>query len=153
MQSLIEWKAVYVASAIVYTDVPDKLKGYFKQQQRWKKGYIRSNFFASVFFWRKNPLMSLIFYIDFMITFTLPLIIFTVMFYEPFILKQQLTPIIFLAGLLLMGVYQGLDYRFRDKTSTNWMYKPLMNLISTFVLSWLLFPSLWTMKKNEWLTR
>jgi hyaluronan synthase len=153
VQSLIEWKAVYVASAIVYTDVPEKLRGYFRQQQRWKKGYIRSNFFASVFFWRKNPLMSLIFYTDFMTTFTLPLIIFTVLFYEPFILKQELTPLIFLAGLLLMGLSQGLDYRFRDKTSTNWMYKPLMNLMSTFVLSWLLFPSLWTLKKNEWLTR
>lgn len=153
VQSLIEWKAVYVASAIVYTDVPEKLKGYFRQQQRWKKGYIRSNFFASVFFWRKNPLMSLIFYTDFMTTFTLPLIIFTVLFYEPFILQEQLTPVIFMVGLLLMGLSQGLDYKFRDRTSTNWIYKPLMNLMSTFVLSWLLFPSLWTLKKNEWLTR
>ena len=153
VQSLIEWKAVYVASAIVYTEVPEKLKGYFKQQQRWKKGYIRSNFFASVFFWRKNPLMSLIFYTDFMTTFTLPLIIFTVLIYEPFILQEFLTPALFLVGLLLMGVAQGLDYRFRDRTSKNWMYKPLMNLMSTFVLSWLLFPSLWTLKKNEWLTR
>jgi hyaluronan synthase len=153
VQSLIEWKAVYVASAIVYTDVPEKVKGYLRQQQRWKKGYIRSNFFASVFFWRKNPLMSLIFYTDFMTTFTLPLIIFTVLFYEPFILGQYWSPVIFLAGLFLMGLSQGLDYKFRDKTSTNWMYKPLMNLMSVFVLSWLLFPSLWTLKKNEWLTR
>jgi hyaluronan synthase len=153
VQSLVEWKAVYVASAIVYTDAPEKLKGYFRQQQRWKKGYIRSNFFASVFFWRKNPLMSLIFYTDFMATFTLPLIIFIVLFYEPFVLGELLTPVVFLSGLLLVGAAQGLDYRFRDRTASNWKYKPLMNLMSIFILSWLLFPSLWTLRKNAWLTR
>jgi hyaluronan synthase len=153
VQSLVEWKAVYVASAIVYTDAPENLKGYFRQQQRWKKGYIRSNFFASVFFWKKNPLMSLIFYTDFMATFTLPLIIVIVLFYEPFILGELMTPALFLSGLLLVGAAQGLDYRFRDKNASNWKYKPLMNLMSIFVLSWLLFPSLWTLRKNAWLTR
>jgi hyaluronan synthase len=153
VQSLVEWKAVYVASAIVYTDAPEKLKGYFRQQQRWKKGYIRSNFFASVFFWKKNPLMSLIFYTDFMATFTLPLIIVIVLFYEPFVLGELLTPAVFLSGLLLVGAAQGLDYRFRDKNASNWKYKPLMNLMSIFILSWLLFPSLWTLQKNAWLTR
>jgi hyaluronan synthase len=153
VQSLIEWKAVYVASALVYTDVPEKFKGYLKQQQRWKKGYIRSNFFASSFFWRKNPLMSLIFYTDFMTTFTLPLIIFTVLVYEPLVLHEYLSPVMYLSGLMLVGLSQGLDYKFRDGTSRNWKYKPLMNLMSTFILSWLLFPSLWTLRKNEWLTR
>lgn len=153
VQSLVEWKAVYVASAIVYTDVPEKMKGYFRQQQRWKKGYIRSNFFASVFFWRKHPLMSLIFYTDFMTTFTMPLIIFIVLFYEPFVLGELWTPLVFLSGLALIGTAQGLDYRFRDTATKNWKYRPLMNLMSTFLLSWLLFPSIWTLRKNEWLTR
>ena len=153
VHSLVEWKAAYVSSAIVYTDVPERMKAYFRQQQRWKKGYIRSNFFASVFFWRKNPLMSLIFYTDFMATFTLPLIIFIVLFYEPFVLREFWTPVVFLISMGLVGVAQGLDYRFRDRTAKDWKYKPLMNLISTFVLSWLLFPSLWTLRKNQWLTR
>jgi hyaluronan synthase len=153
VQSLTEWKTVYVASAIVYTDVPENVKGYLKQQQRWKKGYIRSNFFASVFFWRKHPIMSLIFYTDFMATFTLPLIIFTVLIYEPFVLGEIFTPLVYLFGLSMVGFAQGLDYRFRDPTAKNWKYKPLMNLMSTFLLSWLLFPSLLTLRKNQWLTR
>lgn len=153
VQSLVEWKTVYVASAVVYTDAPETLKGYLRQQQRWKKGYIRSNFFASVFFWRKHPLMALIFYTDFMATFTLPLIIYTVLIHEPFVLRQVWTPLSYLAGLGLMGLAQGLDYKFRDPTTVNWKYKPLMNLISTFLLSWLLFPSILTLKKNQWLTR
>ncbi len=73
-QAIVEWKSVYVASALVYTDVPDNVSGYIKQQKRWKKGYVRSNFFVSSFFWKKNPLMALIFYVEFMTTFTSPLI-------------------------------------------------------------------------------
>jgi hyaluronan synthase len=88
-----------------------------------------------------------------MATFTLPLIIVIVLFYEPFILGELMTPALFLSGLLLVGAAQGLDYRFRDKNASNWKYKPLMNLMSIFVLSWLLFPSLWTLRKNAWLTR
>jgi len=153
VQSLVEWKTVYVASAKVYTDAPEKLRGYLKQQQRWKKGYIRSNFFASAFFWRKHPIMSLIFYTDFMATFTLPLIIFTVLVHEPLILGETWTPLAYLGGLSLIGLAQGLDYKFRDPTTKNWKYKPLMNMMSTFLLSWLLFPSLLTLRKNQWLTR
>ena len=153
VQSLVEWNAVYVASATVYTDVPEKLRGYLRQQQRWKKGYIRSNFFASAFFWRKHPLMALVFYTDFMVTFTLPLVLFTVFFYEPVIMQHYFIPLTFTAGLVLMGLAQGGDYKFRDPNTKNWKYKPIMNMISAFVLSWLLFPAVLTLKQNTWLTR
>ncbi len=152
-QALVEWKSVYVPTAIAYTDVPDKWKGYLKQQKRWKKGYVRSNFFVSAFFWRKNPLMSLIFYTEFMTTFTAPLITLIVLIYEPLILRQFWIPLAFLGGQLLIGLAAGLDYKFRDPTAKNWMYKPLMNLVASFVLSWLVFPALWNYRKNEWLTR
>lgn len=152
-QALVEWKSVYVPTAIVYTEVPDNLKGYIRQQKRWKKGYVRSNFFVSGFFWRKNPLMSLIFYTEFMTTFTAPLITLIVFFYEPFILQQFWVPLAFLIGQLLVGLAAGLDYKFRDPITKNWMYKPLMNLVASFVLSWLVFPALWSYRKNEWLTR
>ncbi|HXG07347.1 MAG TPA: glycosyltransferase [Nitrososphaera sp.] len=151
--AIVEWKAVYVASAIVYTDVPEKIKSYLRQQKRWKKGYIRSNFYVSSFFWQKNPIISLIFYTEFMATFTSPLITLIVFFYEPFILGEFWLPVIFLTGSLLTGLAQGFDYKFRDKSARNWKYKPIMNLISTFVLSWMIFPALWNYRRNEWLTR
>jgi hyaluronan synthase len=151
--TIVEWKAVYVATALVYTDVPEKIRSYLKQQKRWKKGYVRSNFYVSSFFWRKNPLMSLIFYTEFMTTFTAPLITLIVFFYEPFILGNFWIPAVFLAGSLLTGLVQGLDYRFRDKSARNWKYKPLMNIVQTFALSWIVFPALWNYRRNEWLTR
>lgn len=152
-QAMVEWKSVYVATAVVYTDVPEKLRGYIKQQTRWKKGYVRSNFFVSSFFWKKNPLMAMIFYTEFMTTFTAPLIATIVLFYEPVILGRFWIPFVFIMGSLLTGLAQGLDYKFRVPKTKNWKYKPLMNLVASFVLSWLVFPALWNYRKNQWLTR
>jgi hyaluronan synthase len=151
--TLVNWKSVYVASAISHTEVPEKWGAFMKQQMRWKKGTLRTNFFVSAFFWRKNPIIALYFYLEFMMTFMAPLIIFVVYFYEPFVLGMFWLPLIFLSGKLLIGLGWGLDYKLRDQNTRNWMYKPVMDLIVSFLLPWLLFPAVWTYKKNKWLTR
>lgn len=151
--TLVEWETVYVPTAIVYTEVPSKLKHYIRQQIRWKKGYIRSSFFVSAFFWKKNPLMSLIFYTEFMTTFITPLVITAIYVYSPFVLQHFWLPITYAIGQVLIGLAAGLDYRFRDGNARNWKFKPLMNVFSSLVLPWLIFPALWAYRKNEWLTR
>lgn len=151
--SIIEWKSVYVASAIVYTEVPEKIKGYIRQQTRWKKGYIRSNFFASTFFWKKNPIIAIIFYIEFMTTFSAPAIIMIVFVYSPVFHGHYWIPIVFVIGSFFTGFAQGLDYKFRDPTTKTWKFKPFMNLFASFGLSWLVIPAILTLRKNQWLTR
>ncbi len=151
--ALIEWETVYIPSAVVRTKVPEKPKGYIRQQTRWKKGYVRSCFFVSAFFWRKHPLMALIFYIEFMNTFLAPLVIFAVYFYAPFILGLVWIPLTYSIGQILIGVAAGLDYKFREPKSKNWKYKPLMNIVASLVLPWLLIPALWDYRKNKWMTR
>jgi len=152
-QTMVDWETVYLPTAIVYTEVPDSLTKYLKQQIRWKKGYIRSNFFVSAFFWRKNPLMATIFYLDLMTTFTAPLIVLSVYFYAPFILGAYWITISYIAGQLFLGFVAGLDYKLRDGETKNWTYKPLMNLFTSVVISWMLLPALMTYTKNQWLTR
>lgn len=148
-----EYKTLYVPKAVVYTDVPESFKGYIRQQTRWKKGYIRSNFFVSSFFWQKNPLMALIFYTEFMAAFTTPLITIIVLFYEPFILNHPIITFVFITGSLLIGLAQGLDYKCRVPEAKYWYYKPIMNLLTSFILSWLVIPALLRIRKNEWMTR
>jgi hyaluronan synthase len=151
--TLIDWKTVYAPTAVAYTEVPENLKSYFRQQTRWKKGYIRSNLFVSGFFWKKNPVISMIFYTEFMTNFIAPVIILSILFYALFVLHQYLLPLTYIAGQLLIGLIAGLDYRFRDPTAKNWKYNPLMNLCTSFVLPWLIFPAVCTYRKNHWLTR
>lgn len=152
-QSLIEWKTVYVSSAVVYTDVPEKVKGFLKQQIRWKKGYLRAQLFVSAFFYQKNPIMAFIFYLEFMSASTLPLMIVIVLFYEPIIMKQYWFTAFFILAQLLIGLIEGIDSKLRNPKSDNWKYKPIMNLFTTFVVSWTVIPALITLKKNEWGTR
>ena len=152
-QTLIEWETVYVPTAVVYTEVPDNAKSYIRQQTRWKKGYIRSCFFVSAFFWKKNPLMALIFYVEFMSTFVGPALIFAVYFYAPSIRQLYWIPLTYFIGQLLIGLAAGVDYKLREPETKNWKYKPLMNLIASFVLPWLIIPALWTYRKNRWMTR
>lgn len=151
--SLVEWKSVYVASAIVYTEVPEKIRSYIKQQTRWKKGYVRSNFFASTFFWRKNPIIAIIFYIELMSTFSAPVIITVIFVYVPIVYSHFWIPIVFTIGSLIAGLAQGIDYKLRDPTTKTWKFKPLMNLFASFGLSWLVIPAILTLRKNQWLTR
>jgi hyaluronan synthase len=152
--SLVTWKSLYVASAIVYSDSPENIKRFLNQQTRWKKGYLRTNFFLSTFFWRRrNPLISLIYYSDLMSTYTQPFINITILFYEPFILQNIWIPIAYIIGAALTGLVQGLDIKFRDPNARYWKYKPIMNLFGIFALSWLLFYALLTFKKNSWMTR
>ncbi len=153
-QSLIKWKTAYIASAIVYVEAQETLKRFIRQQIRWKKGFLRTNFYLSTYFWKKrNPIASIMYYLDFMIGLTQPLIVFTILLYEPLILNQYLPPVAFTLGIIASAFAQGLDMKFRYPKSNTWKYIVLLNLLGTFVLSWLIFNALWNFKKNSWMTR
>ncbi len=105
-------------------------------------------FSSSAFFWHKNPIMALLFYLEFMSAFIAPVVIFSIFIYGPIFLHSYIYPITYLAGQLLIGAVMRLDYKFRDPTAKQWKYKPVMNLISSFVLPWVLFPAIREFKKN-----
>lgn len=151
--SMLTWKSVYVASALVYTDAPENWKQFNKQQIRWKKGFLRTNFFVNSFFWKKHPLIAFKYYIEFISTIISPLVNIVTFIYVPFILGNWSWTIMVLGVSLLAGFGQGLDYKFRDPTAKYWMYKPFAIMVTYHWLSWLLFPALWTFKKNVWGTR
>jgi hyaluronan synthase len=153
VQSVIDWKTVYAPTAVVYTEVPENWRTYLRQQIRWRKGYLRSTFFTSAFFWRKNPIIAFLFYLEFMMTFIAPAITISIFVYSPIVLQSWLFPLIYVAGQTLVGIVAGLDYKLRDPTAKYWMYKPIMNMISVLVLPWILLPALWSFRKNSWLTR
>lgn len=49
----------YVPEAISITSTPDTLKGFLKQQQRWKRGFIRESTFTLTYAWRTRPVLFL----------------------------------------------------------------------------------------------
>jgi len=153
VQALVDWKTKYVSTSIVYTDVPEDLKGFTKQQIRWRKGSLRGVIFASTFIWKRNPLVSFMFYINLISILTIPFVIVIVFFYSPFVLHEYGFTIGFTMALIGIGFAHGLDYKLRDPTTKNWKYRPLMNIMIAFLFPFLIIPALWTFRKSSWLTR
>jgi hyaluronan synthase len=152
-QTMMSWKTVYVPTAVAHTVVPETLKQYLRQQVRWKKGFLRSSFFVSSFFWKKNPIISFLFYLELMSAFIAPAVFFSIYIYRPLFYHQYWFALSYFFIQLILGVAVGLDYKLRDRKARNWKYKPVMNLISSFILSWILIPALFSYRSNKWLTR
>jgi hypothetical protein len=58
--------------------------------------------------------------------------------------------IAYLAGILFVGVVFALFMKAENPDSRNWLFRPLMSLLSTVLLTWLLLYSLATIKKMTW---
>jgi hyaluronan synthase len=64
---------VYADNAKAKTLVPNKLSIYLTQQKRWMRSWFRESLYASLFMWKKNPLLSISFYLAFFASFFAPI--------------------------------------------------------------------------------
>jgi len=144
-----DWKIVYCKAAKAWTKVPDTPMRMLRQQIRWKKSFIRNIFFTGEFYWRKPLLPSLFYYLHIVFVLVGPFIAFRHLFYLPS-QGNFYTAFLYLAGITFIGFVFGLAYKLENKNSYIWVYRPLMSLLSTTVLSWLIFYSVLTIKKMTW---
>ncbi|PID52284.1 MAG: glycosyl transferase [Candidatus Moraniibacteriota bacterium] len=144
-----EWKIVYCKSARSWTIVPDTLSRVFRQQVRWKKSFIRNTIFTGSFYWHKHFLTAFVYYMHIIFVVIGPFVVFRHLVYMPLHGNWWTVPL-YLSGILLVGFSFGLAYRLDNPDDDQWVYRPLMSLFSTLVLSWILFYSLFTIKKMQW---
>jgi len=144
-----DWKIVYCKSAKAWTIVPDTFPKMLKQQIRWKKSFIRNIFFTGGFYWRKPFLPAIIYYLHIMFVLGGPFVAFRHLLYFP-LMGNIWSGILYLSGIIFVGSIFGIAFKLEDPTSTKWIYRPLMSLMSTLVFSWLIFYSLLTIRKMTW---
>ena len=143
------WKIVYSKSAKAWTNVPDTPKRVLKQQIRWKKSFIRSIFFTGIFYWKKPLLPALFYYLHIIFVLTGPFIAFRHLIYLP-LRGDIFSAFLYIAGIAFVGFMFGLAYKLENPECHIWIYRPLMSLISTLFLSWIIFYSALTIKKMVW---
>lgn len=51
------YEVVFVPTAISFTHSPTTVKGFLKQQQRWKRGYIRESLYTLTWAWRSRRVL------------------------------------------------------------------------------------------------
>lgn len=144
-----EWKVVYCKSAKVWTVVPNTFKKLIRQHIRWKKSFVRNLFFTGAFYWRKPVVPALKYYLGALFTIVGPIIAIRHLVYLP-LQGDSLSGVYYLSGILFIGALYGLAFKVDHPDSRVWMYRPLMSVLSTLILSWLIFYSLFTIRKPVW---
>jgi cellulose synthase/poly-beta-1,6-N-acetylglucosamine synthase-like glycosyltransferase len=143
------WRVGYVRSAEVWTVVPARARAFFRQQIRWKKSFVRNLFFTGKFMWRRGLGPSFLFYGHSLWVLAAPVMAVRHLVWAPMHAAWMLTAL-YLGGVLVKGCAWGLAYLADHPGSTRWRYRPLMSLISSVALSWMLVYSLLTIRRGIW---
>jgi cellulose synthase/poly-beta-1,6-N-acetylglucosamine synthase-like glycosyltransferase len=144
-----EWRVGYVRSAAVWTVVPEHVRAFAKQQVRWKKSLVRNLCFTGRFMWRRGAGPSFLYYGHALWVLSAPLMAVRHLLWAPLHGLWLLTGL-YLGGVLIKGTAWGIAFALDNPGSTRWRYRPMMSLISSVVLSWMLVYSLLTIRRGNW---
>ncbi|MGI5471543.1 glycosyltransferase family 2 protein [Streptomyces sp. CA-132043] len=144
-----KWRVGYVRSAQVWTDVPARVRPFLRQQVRWKKSFIRNLFFTGSFMWRRGPGPAALYYGHVLWVVAAPVMAAQHLLWAPLHGLGFLT-LLYLCGVLLKGCVWGLAYKADHPGDTRWRHRPLMSLVSSVLLAWLLPYSLLTVRRGIW---
>lgn len=144
------YKTIYAAEARSTTVVPDDWRKFLKQQLRWKKSWTRESLKASAFMWRKNPIMSISFFLGVILPLLSPLIVFRALFWVPYHIKAL--PLEYVGGLVLMSMVYGSYYRMY-RSDNLWLYGMFFAWIYSLILVWQLPYAILTIRDSRWGTR
>lgn len=143
-------RTYYQDTAICSTLVPNREKVFLRQQMRWKRSWLRESLKAGSFMWRKEPLMSISFYLGLLIPLIAPIIMVYNLIYVP--LRLHIYPTTFLLGILMMSLLMSFTQLLFKKSSL-WIYGVWFCLYYEAVLLWQM-PYAWvTFWVSDWGTR
>jgi cellulose synthase/poly-beta-1,6-N-acetylglucosamine synthase-like glycosyltransferase len=143
------WRIGYVRSARVWTNVPETIRAFMKQQIRWKKSFVRNLFFTGTFIWRRGVRITVIYYLHVLFVLVAPLMAVRHLVVMPLMGMWFLVTLYF-AGIFLKGAIWGVAFRAQNPGSDRWVYRPLMSVVSAMCLSWLLPYSIATLRRGTW---
>jgi hyaluronan synthase len=140
----------YAPLAKSYTESPSTVKGFLKQQQRWKRGFIRESTFTLTHAWRTRPLLFIQILlceltVPFM-SFGLMVALFVSIFTNPMMIVTSLLPswIMFMFVRYIMVLFYG-----RGKIFGLLVYMFFYEIF----LYWQFVYALFTVKNKSWITR
>ncbi len=143
-------RTYYQDTAICSTIVPKSNRIFLKQQMRWKRSWLRESLTAARFMWKKEPLMSLSFYMGLVIPVAAPIIVLYNLIYVP--ITNRVFPTTFLLGLLAMAFMMSFTQLLLKKSKI-WLYGFWFCVYYEAVLLWQM-PWAWvTFWVSTWGTR
>jgi hyaluronan synthase len=144
------WDVVYVADAVSWTETPATVRGFVRQQRRWKRGYIRESIYTLSYAWRNKRLLFLqILLWDLtapFLSFGLRVALAVTVIDNPALVLRTILP----SWIVLMLVrYVFVPLRAPSKLPGLFLYM----LFYESCLYWLNLWALFTVKNRSWVTR
>ncbi len=143
-------RTVYQDTAVCSTVVPNTHKMLLKQQMRWKRSWLRESVIAAKYIWKKEPFMSLFFYMGFVMPILAPVVVIYNMIYFPIV--YGIFPLTFLTGLVLLAAMMSFAQLFYRKSNL-WFYGFIFCFYYVFILLWQMPVAWFTFWKSTWGTR
>ena len=131
------------------TSDPDLEEGGDSPKALWKVLYSPSIFATGSVYWRRPLPAAVLYYLQTGLKIIRPLIIINALVLLP-LQGDILSAAFYLSGVLFTGMIYGIEFRLRNPGNSQWLYRPLMTLLSTFVFSWLLIYAAITIRKSSW---
>lgn len=143
------WNIRYSSSVRIQIGVPTNFTSFLKQQIRWRKSFIRSIFSTGSVYWKRPFPMNIVFYVVMGLKIVRPLVLLHAFILLP-LAGDYTTPFYYMASVFFTGMIYGVDFRLRNKGETLWLYRPLVTVLSSFILTWLLPIALLQIRTRSW---
>ena len=143
------WKVAYSQSLRIYVKEPETLQSLITQRIRWQKSFIRSIFSTGSIFWQRPLCIAIIYYLQIGLRLVRPFVVIQSLLILP-LLGDYTTALYYLSGIFFVSMIYGIDFRLRHPGNSYWFYRPLLQLITIFILTWLIFYAAITIKKMNW---
>jgi len=144
------YDVVYVAEAVSWTETPATVRGFLRQQRRWKRGYIRESIYTLSYAWRVKKLLWLqVLLWDLnapFLAFGMRIGLIVLVFTNPALFLTAILP-----GWVVMLLirYSFVPLRARDKLLGLFLYM----FFYEGCLYWLNLWALFTVRNRSWVTR
>jgi hyaluronan synthase len=144
------YDVVYVAEAVSWTETPATVRGFMRQQRRWKRGYVRESLYTLCYAWRVKKLLWLqILVWDLtapFLAFGLRVGLIVVVLANPMLFVTAILP----SWLMLLLIrYIFVPLRAPEKLFGLFLYM----FFYEGVLYWLNLWALFTVRNKSWVTR
>lgn len=143
-------RTTYQDTAVCMTIVPNSYKMFLRQQMRWKRSWLRESIIAARYMWKKEPFMSLSFYMGLLVPIAAPIIVLYNLIYIP--IMHRVFPLAFIVGMLMMALLMSMAQLFLRR-STTWIFGVWFCLYYEAVLLWQMPVAWFTFWKSTWGTR
>ncbi|MUL65404.1 chitin synthase [Mycobacterium sp. CBMA 234] len=147
---LPRWRILYAPNAQAYTNVPDRMRQFLRQQLRWKKSWLRESGRAARAVLHKNPVMIMMFYLSIALPLLAPQVVLRAMVVQPHFVSEL--PFWYLGGVTAMALMYGLYYRLH-RPARRWYHGIFFTVFYTIVLVLQLPYAMATVRDSKWGTR